>query len=218
MEQRRGPAPPVEEIARAAAPWSARVRAELRTGGRLGAVLALLAAVVAVLAAGRDAGPAWATPATVLAAASGAVLAVIDVRTHRLPDAVVLPAWAGAALLLGASALASADGALLVRGLVGGAVAFCAYAALRLAYPPGLGFGDVKLAGMLGTALAGLGWAELLVGLAAPFLLGGVWSLLLLVTRRAHRGTAVPFGPFMVLGAGVGALAGGAVVAAYALG
>ncbi|TFF16734.1 prepilin peptidase [Cellulosimicrobium terreum] len=78
-------------------------------------------------------------------------------------------------------------------------------AALRLAHPPGLGFGDVKLAGTLGTPLAWLGWAELVAGLLLPFLLGGAWALGLVVSRRARRDTAVAFGPFMVLGAGVAA-------------
>ncbi|WP_163187854.1 A24 family peptidase [Cellulosimicrobium sp. SL-1] len=185
--------------------WGRRRRAdlarELRVAGRAGGVLALLAA----LAAAWWSGASWATPAVVVVAAAGALLAVVDVRTHRLPDVIVVPTGAAVVALLAVASLAAGDGAPLVRALAGGALGFCAYAALRLAHPPGLGFGDVKLAGTLGTPLAWLGWAELVAGLLLPFLLGGAWALGLVVSRRARRDTAVAFGPFMVLGAGVAA-------------
>ncbi|MGA4778812.1 prepilin peptidase [Cellulosimicrobium sp. AB352] len=169
---------------------------ELRVAGPAGGVLALLAAASAAWWSATS----WATPALVLVAAAGTLAAVVDARTHRLPDVVVLPTWLGSVLLLAVAALGTGDRAALVRALVGGALGFGAYAALRIAYPPGLGFGDVKLAGMLGTPLAWLGWGELVTGLVLPFLLGGVWALGLVVTRRARRDTAVPFGPFMFLG------------------
>ncbi|ARU54029.1 leader peptidase (prepilin peptidase)/N-methyltransferase [Cellulosimicrobium cellulans] len=196
--------------------WGRRRRDDLareaRVAGRPGAALTVLAALGAAWWSGLS----WATPALVLVAGAGALVAVIDARTHRLPDVVVLPTWLGAVLLLAVAALGTGDDAALVRALVGGALGFGAYAALRIAYPPGLGFGDVKLAGMLGTPLAWLGWGDLVTGLVLPFLLGGVWALGLVVLRRARRDTAVPFGPFMVAGAGVAAVLGGAVVGAYA--
>ncbi|WP_415298713.1 prepilin peptidase [Cellulosimicrobium sp. SJTW-1] len=185
--------------------WGRRRRAdlarELRVAGRAGGALALLAA----LAAAWWSGPSWATPALVVVAAAGALLAVVDARTYRLPDVIVLPTGVAVVVLLAVASLAAGDGEPLVRALAGGVVGFCAYAALRLAHPPGLGFGDVKLAGTLGTPLAWLGWAELVAGLLLPFLLGGAWALGLVISRRARRDTAVAFGPFMVLGAGVAA-------------
>lgn len=169
---------------------------EARVAGGPGAALAALAAVGTAWWSG----PSWATPALVLVAAAGALLTVVDARTHRLPDILVLPTWVAAVVLLGVGALGIGDGPALVRALLGGALGFGAYATLRVTYPPGLGFGDVKLAGMLGTPLAWLGWGELVAGLVLPFLLGGVWALGLLALRRAQRDTTVPFGPFMVLG------------------
>ncbi|MFF2266793.1 prepilin peptidase [Cellulosimicrobium cellulans] len=186
---------------------------ELRLSGTLGAALAAVAAA----ATAWWSGPSWATPALVLVVAAGALVAVVDARTHRLPDVIVLPTWIGAVLLLGVGALATGDAAALGRGVAGGLLGFGAYAAVRIAYPPGLGFGDVKLAGMLGTPLAWLGWGELVAGLVVPFVLGGVWALALVVTRRARRDTAVPFGPFMVAGAGVAAVLGDAALRAYAI-
>jgi len=193
---------------------AARTRAELAAAGSGAAVAGLGAGAVAAWWSG----PAWHTPALVLVASAGTVLAVVDARTHRLPDAILLPAWAAVTALLGAAALGAGDASALVRALAGGALAFGAYAALRLAHPPGLGFGDVKLAGLLGVPLAWLGWPELAVGLAAPFVLGGAWAAGLVALRRATRSTAEPFGPFMVAGAALAAVLGDAVAAAYAPG
>ena len=74
-------------------------------------------------------------------------------------------------------------------------------------YPRGLGYGDVRLSGILGIALGYVGTAELVVGVYAGFLLGGVGGALLSMLRIVHR-KHLPFGPFMLVGAVVGLLAG----------
>ena len=75
------------------------------------------------------------------------------------------------------------------------------YFVLRLVYPPGMGFGDVKLAGVLGLYLGYLGWPHVFAGTFAAFLLGGLWSIGLLALRRGTLKSAIPFGPFMLAGA-----------------
>jgi leader peptidase (prepilin peptidase)/N-methyltransferase len=67
-----------------------------------------------------------------------------------------------------------------------------------------MGGGDVKLAGVVGVMLGFAGWDAVALGLFAGFLGGGLYSVVLLVRRRADRRTAVPFGPWMLLGAWVG--------------
>ena len=142
-------------------------------------------------------------------------LTVIDVRSHLLPNRIVLPAYGVAGvLLLAAAILASMPGAgtrdaasavlFGVPGLAaaaGGAVLWLFYFILRFIYPPGMGFGDVKLAGVLGLYLGYLGWSHIIAGTFAAFLLGGLWSLAILATRRGTLGSAIPFGPFMLAGA-----------------
>jgi leader peptidase (prepilin peptidase)/N-methyltransferase len=65
-----------------------------------------------------------------------------------------------------------------------------------------LGFGDVNLSGVLGLML---GWPLILVGLVVAVLVGGVVSLIyllvMLITRKYQAFTALPYGPFLVLGA-----------------
>ncbi|GMA25901.1 hypothetical protein GCM10025864_36600 [Luteimicrobium album] len=140
-----------------------------------------------------------ATPALVVLAVVAGPLCVIDARSHRLPDALTYPGVLLVAVALGLAALVTADGASALRTVVGAAVAAGFHAVLaRLG---GLGRGDVKLAWLVGLPLAWAGWGVLATGVLLAFLLGGLWSVALLVARRAHRKTAVAFGPFMLAGA-----------------
>jgi leader peptidase (prepilin peptidase)/N-methyltransferase len=78
-----------------------------------------------------------------------------------------------------------------------------------------MGFGDVKLAGVLGLYLGWLGWGPLIVGAFLGFLFGGLLGGGLMVIGRATRKSAIPFGPFMLVGAYVAVLAGGWVASGY---
>jgi leader peptidase (prepilin peptidase)/N-methyltransferase len=148
-------------------------------------------------------------------AGASVALAIIDVEHHRLPDAIVLPSYAVGLVLLGTSSALSGEWDALLRGVVGLAALFVFYLALALVKPGAMGLGDVKLAGVLGLWLGWLGWGELVVGAFAAFLLGGLFSIVLLATRRAQRTGGIPFGPWMLAGAWVGVLVGGTVAASY---
>jgi leader peptidase (prepilin peptidase)/N-methyltransferase len=78
-----------------------------------------------------------------------------------------------------------------------------------------MGFGDVKLAGVLGLFLGWLGWGEVISGGFLGFLFGGVVGVGLIMARRAGRKSQIPFGPFMLAGALVAILAGGALADLY---
>lgn len=134
-------------------------------------------------------------------AALSVVLAVVDARTHRLPNRYVVPGLGVALVLLAAAALLAGDPARLVPTVGGGVALFVFYLLLRMLRPGAMGGGDVKLAGLIGLHLGYLGWDSVLVGAAAGFLLGGLYGVVLLATRRATARTAVPFGPFMLMGA-----------------
>jgi leader peptidase (prepilin peptidase)/N-methyltransferase len=132
-------------------------------------------------------------------------LAVIDIRSHLLPNRIVLPSyWAAVPLTLAAVlAAGNFDAGAAVRVLGGGAVLWLVYFVLRVVYPAGMGFGDVKLAGVLGLYLGFLSWQHLFWGTAAAFLLGGLYGLGLIVTRRGTAKSAIPFGPFMLVGTAI---------------
>ena len=128
-------------------------------------------------------------------------LSAADIRTRRLPDRLVLPAYPVSALLLGAAALTAGEPGRLVSMALGGVLLLFGYVLLRFASPAGLGLGDVKLAGVLGLYLGFAGFSYLLAGAAAGFVLGGMWGLILVASRRGTGKTRIAFGPFMLAGA-----------------
>lgn len=148
-------------------------------------------------------------------AAISIALALIDLDTHRLPNTIVLPSYLVGAALLGAAGALTGDGAALLSAAIGGVVLYALYLLLALVYPGGMGFGDVKLAGVLGIFLGYLGWGPLIVGGFAAFVLGGVFALALVAARRARKGSGIPFGPWMLAGAWLGILAGPTIWNAY---
>ncbi|MFD5215243.1 prepilin peptidase [Microbacterium sp. NPDC058345] len=139
--------------------------------------------------------------AHLVAAGVGLWLIVIDARTHRLPNRIVLPALAAVIALVGVEALATGDGERMLRALLGGLALGAFYAILHLASKQGMGGGDVKLAAVIGVVLAWHGWQTLLLGAAAAFLLGSLFAIALILLRRASRTTRIAFGPWMILGA-----------------
>jgi leader peptidase (prepilin peptidase)/N-methyltransferase len=138
-------------------------------------------------------------------------LAVVDWRTRLLPTKVVAPTYvlAVATVLVVFAITHHTDD--LTRAGLGWLVAGGLFFVLWFIHPPWMGYGDVRLAGVLGIALGQLGWAPLLFGVWCGFLLGGVGGSLLALLRIVER-KAYPFGPFMLVGAMVGILAGDAIL------
>ncbi len=87
-------------------------------------------------------------------ASIGVALTMIDIDTKRLPNAIVYPSYPVVAVLLAISAGVEHDWWALARAGIGAAILLAFYVALTLAYPAGMGMGDVKLSGLLGAVLA----------------------------------------------------------------
>ena len=152
-------------------------------------------------------GSAWELAALAWLALLGVPLAVIDVRSRRLPDMLTLPAFAGVIALLGAGALAGHQYAHFGQAIGGAAALAGFYLALMVIRPGGMFLGDVKLAASVGAALAWVSWQALLAGTFAAFVLSAVYGLALIAMRRATRKSDLPFGPFMLAGAFLAVLA-----------
>ena len=157
----------------------------------------------------------WVLPAFLYLGAVGVALALIDLDVKRLPDALTLPSYVVGAVLLGAASVANGEPGVMIRAGLGALALFVFYFILLVVYPAGMGFGDVKLAGVLGLYLAYLGWGSLVVGGFLGFLLGAVVGGGLMLIRRAGRKTMIPFGPFMLAGALLAIFVGQPLADAY---
>ena len=166
------------------------------------AVVAGTTAVLFVLV-GLRFGASWELPAFLAVSAAGMLLALIDLRHHLLPDRVVLPSLGIGVVLLGVAALGEGNWPALGRALLAGAALFGVFLVLALISPASLGMGDVKLAALLGLYLGWLGWNALVVGAAAGFVVQALLALALLAARRIGLKGELPFGPAMLIGAGI---------------
>ena len=117
----------------------------------------LLTAVVFGLLALRF-GYTWQLPAYLYLGAIGVALAFIDLDTKRLPDRLTLPSYPVALILLGAAAFLDHTWDSWLRAILGGLAVGAFYFLLWFVYPSGMGFGDVKFAGVLGIYLGWISW------------------------------------------------------------
>lgn len=158
-------------------------------GGLTGALLGGALGAVAVL------------PVFLALAVLGVLLGVIDVACQRLPDLLVLPALAVTPVLLAAIALVTGQWPDWLRGLLGCLTVGLLATGLVLLPGGGFGFGDAKVAALLGWYLGWLGWDAVLAGLALPWVLNVPVLAVLLATGRIGWRTGLPFGPALLAGA-----------------
>jgi leader peptidase (prepilin peptidase)/N-methyltransferase len=125
-------------------------------------------------------------------------LAVVDLATRRLPNTITLPTS-----LLAIGLRAAFEDSQLGGAVVAGIVALLGFGVLSLLLRGGLGMGDAKLAGMLGFVLGSSVVPALVIGILG----GGVAALALLVLGRARLGSAIAYGPYLVLGGAIAILA-----------
>ncbi|MCW2751464.1 MAG: prepilin peptidase [Aeromicrobium sp.] len=175
--------------------------------------LAIAAAVMAGIVAWRidhtELVPVW-----VLIAGVGSWLIFIDWRTRLLPVVIVAPTYLATLALVGLGAALLGDAQVLVHALVANIVV---YVVFRVLYWLGgryfggaFGYGDVRLSGVLALGLGALGSSEVFVGVYGGFVLGAVLGLLLSKLKIVDpKGYA--FGPFMVVGAIIGAAWGASI-------
>jgi leader peptidase (prepilin peptidase)/N-methyltransferase len=149
----------------------------------------------------------WAAvPAYLLFAWLAVGLVWIDADVHRLPDGLVLPAYPALLVLVVVATAGLGDWGALVRALACMAAMYVLYFILAFVSPSSLGFGDVKLSGLIGLLLGWLGVAHAVVALLAGFLVGGVIALVMLVGQRVGLRSHIAFGPSMLAGAFVALL------------
>ena len=136
------------------------------------------------------------------------VIAVVDLERRLVPNPIVL-----VAAVYALPAWAVVDPGMLPEVLVAGAGAFAAFLLIALAYPGGMGMGDVKLAGVMGLYLG----LEVIPAMLVAFLAGSIVGVAMVARGgMGERKKGVPFAPFLALGGLVGLLAGPELIDLYA--
>jgi leader peptidase (prepilin peptidase)/N-methyltransferase len=135
-------------------------------------------------------------------------IAVIDLEYRIIPNRITGPG-AVLAIALGLALDPSGEPGRLIAAVAAGGFLLIA----ALAYPGGMGMGDVKLAGVMGLCLGAAVAPALFVAMLAGVVVGV--AVIARKGTRAGRKTAIPFGPFLALGALVGVFAGGQLVDLY---
>jgi leader peptidase (prepilin peptidase) / N-methyltransferase len=139
-------------------------------------------------------------------------LSLIDLETKLLPNRIVYPSVVAGAVLVLISALAGPGIDAWIRALAAMGVSVGVFFVIALISPAGMGMGDVKLSALIGLYLGYLSWGRVALGFFLAFLAGAVVGVALMVVGRAGRKTAIPFGPFMALGAILATLFGGPIL------
>ena len=169
-----------------------------RTAGAIAATVAFEAAVVWRFG--------WSAPLAAYSylAVTGAVVSAIDLAARRIPNVIVIPAYPITAALLAVASVPSGLWWPLGRAGIAATGLAAFYLVLGLAFPAGMGLGDVKWAGILGAYLGWLGWSPVITGTLIAFLTAAIAVLALRLLRR--RQSSLPMAPFMTLGAIVAVL------------
>jgi leader peptidase (prepilin peptidase)/N-methyltransferase len=150
----------------------------------------------------------WTTPAVDAFTAGLLALACIDLEKYLLPKRVVYPTLVASGVFLAVGTVWGHEWRRLGVAALCGAVAFGVFFLLNLVNPKWLGFGDVRLAGVIGLVLGWLGLPYVLVGLLAANLAGVVVAGILISSGRMKRSTPMPYGVFLSAGAVLAVLAG----------
>ncbi len=134
-----------------------------------------------------------------LALVPGVSAAAVDLHEHRIPNPILVPMIAAMSTIMLAAAIATGSWAPLGRAALAGAGAFTLF--YLIAMFTGLGYGDVKLIGVLSAAAGHQSVQALAATLMLGPLLAGLAGLVWLAVRR--RDDPLPMGPSLVAGAGL---------------
>jgi leader peptidase (prepilin peptidase)/N-methyltransferase len=137
----------------------------------------------------------------------GVALAFIDWHTTLLPTRIIAPSYGVVVLCVLVAGLIDGDRDPVLRSGLGWLAMGGFFVLLWLVYPRGLGYGDVRLSGLLGLALGYVGWPALITATYGAFLIGGLGGALLGALKVVNR-KRFPFGPFMLVAALLGVALG----------
>lgn len=150
----------------------------------------------------------WDLPALLVFAAGLLALAFIDVEHLVLPKVIVYPMFLLIAGLLTLDAAITGEWSKLLTAAICAVAWYVTFFAMNLASPRILGFGDVRLALVLGLGLGWLGWRFALLGFFAANLIGAFVGVVLIGMKKMQRDQPIPYGVFLAIGSALAVYSG----------
>jgi len=201
---RSGTTPPASSVV---PPTTLAIASRRRPGRAEIAVSALLTALLFGLAAWRlGAVPALAGYCALFAGLIAA--SIVDARLAIVPRTILYPTLVVTALGIVAASAVDHRWRALGDAAIGGVAAFAVFFVLWWCFPRGIGYGDVRLAGVIGAALGWIGFGEIYVGFLAAFAVGTAVGFVVMTRQGTGRKTRLAFGPALSIGAAFGVLWG----------
>jgi leader peptidase (prepilin peptidase)/N-methyltransferase len=157
----------------------------------------------------------WALPGFLVVVAGLIAISAVDLERFIVPNRILYPTLFLAAPLLVLAGALGDDWSRVRTAAIGGALAWGLLLVIHLISPKGMGFGDVRLAGLIGMTLGWLSVGHVLVGLFLGFLTASLVGVALIVLNLKGRKDKVPFGPFLATGAFVAILFGNQIIEWY---
>ncbi|MDD5773172.1 MAG: prepilin peptidase [bacterium] len=126
------------------------------------------------------------------------VIAFIDAKTTFIPDVITIPGMIAGLILKVIFAFIDKSFTNLFDAGSGMILGLAVFGFIVIVSRGGMGIGDIKLAGLIGVFL---GLKNTFSTIWLSFILGGIVGIFLLVSKLKGRKDAIPFGPYLVMGA-----------------
>lgn len=159
--------------------------------------------IVACGLTGARIGPGWVLVAFLALGVGLSAAGLVDARWRLLPKRVVYPTWAAGLVGMAVAAAVHHHYAPLLGAVAAGGGLFVVFALVTLLAPKAMAFGDVRLAGVVGSALGWWGLGTVALGLIIGFIAASVFSVALIGLGRLARDAPLPLGSWLAFGAGV---------------
>ena len=175
-------------------------------------ILVIVATVALFAGAGLRFGADWVVPAYLVFFLCLVSISVIDSQRQIIPNYIVYPTIFASVPLLALAALIDGEWDRFGHAMLGATLAWLALFAIHMISPGGMGFGDVRLAFVLGLFLGWISLSHVVTGLFLGVVLISVVGIVLAALRLKSLQEHIAFGPFLAVGSTVTVFAGGALI------
>ena len=176
--------------------------------GSTAQIIAIVATVLLFAGTGLRFGADWVVPAYLVFFVCLVSITVIDAERQIIPNYIVYPTIFTSIPLLALAALAEGEWDRFGHSMIGASLAWLALFAIHMVSPAGMGFGDVRLAFVLGLFLGWIGLTHVLTGLFLGVVLIAVVGVVLAMFRLKSLQEHIAFGPFLAAGSAIAVFAG----------